>query len=100
MQAVGLILILLGSAIALVGRLTEKPRVVETIKVVEREQVRKPSIGQFADRNAKGQMCIPDIAPDGAQTLFKWTAIESADGHVFYGTRYIHPKEIKEPFKQ
>lgn len=98
MTALGFILIMLGSAIALIGCMTEKPCAVAQ----DQDQVRKPCIGQFQDRDERGRMTIPDIAPDGAQTLFKWTAIESADGHVFYGTRYLHPKEVtfKTPKKE
>lgn len=98
MTLFGLILILLGAAIALVGCVTEKPR--EVIRYRDPPvQVRNAAIGDFKDRNALGQMSIPDVAPDGAQTLFKWTAIESADGHVFYGPRYLHPKEYATPVK-
>ena len=96
MITLGFCLILLGAAIALAGCLMHKPDARQRLPVVEERRAVIPST--FADRNARGQMSIPDTAPDGTATRFKWTAIESAGGQVFYGKRYQHkPADTPKP---
>lgn len=92
MITTGLCMILLGAALALVGCLSVAPEPMQSA-TTERRAVHP---GEFSDRNERGQMSIPDTAPDGAAVVRKWTAIQSAAGNVFYAKPYDHkPKEVK-----
>lgn len=94
MITAGLCLILLGAALALVGCLSVAPEPRQPVTTERRAVL----TGEFSDRNARGQMSIPDTAPDGTSVVRKWTTIESAAGNVFYAKPYIHkPKPEVNP---
>lgn len=95
---------ILGLALTIIGvslmscSFASKPKVVEVEKKPKEEV--KFAIRPIADRE-NGKFKTPELSPDGSPILFKWTAFEDANGHVWYGQRYLHVKELKNyPNKQ
>lgn len=96
MTAFGLILILLGSGIALAGCMMDggKHKAADAPPQIE---VRAPDVPiparsdilQIEDRDPKtGRFDSPDTSPSGVDIVARWNAYRDADGRVYYGREY------------